>query len=42
VNGKTLAPTLALTDYQLTRPATGELTWQVPGSLSSGTAPTWS
>jgi hypothetical protein len=42
VNGKTLAPTLVLTDYGLTRPATGELTWAVPGSLSSGTAPTWS
>jgi hypothetical protein len=30
------------TDYQLTRAATGELTWQVPGSLSDGTVPTWS
>jgi 6-phosphogluconolactonase/glucosamine-6-phosphate isomerase/deaminase len=29
------------TDYQLTRAATGELTWQVPGSLSDGTVPTW-
>jgi hypothetical protein len=30
------------TDYQLTRAATGELTWQVPGSLADGTVPTWS
>ena len=42
VNAKTLAPTCILTDYQLTRPQTGEFTWQVPGSLSSGTVPTWS
>jgi hypothetical protein len=30
------------TDYQITRAATGELTWQVPGSLADGTVPTWS
>lgn len=30
-----------LTDYQLTRAATGELTWQVPGQLSDGTTPAW-
>lgn len=30
------------TDYQLTRAATGELTWQVPGSGADGTVPTWS
>lgn len=30
-----------LTDYQITRSNTGELTWQVPGSLADGTAPTW-
>lgn len=30
-----------LTDYQLTRANTGELTWQVPGSLADGTPPTW-
>lgn len=30
-----------LTDYQLTRAATGELTWQVPGVLADGNAPTW-
>ena len=31
-----------LTDYQVTRAATGELTWQVPGQLSDGSTPTWS
>jgi hypothetical protein len=30
-----------VTDYQITRAATGELTWQVPGSLADGTAPSW-
>lgn len=31
-----------LTDYQITRAATGELTFQVPGSLADGSVPTWS
>ena len=30
-----------LTDYQITRANTGELTWQVPGSLADGTVPAW-
>lgn len=30
-----------LTDYQMTRANTGELTWQVPGSLADGAVPTW-
>jgi hypothetical protein len=30
-----------LTDYQITRSNTGELTWQVPGSLADGAVPTW-
>jgi hypothetical protein len=30
-----------LTDYNLTRAATGELTYQVPGTGSSGAVPTW-
>lgn len=30
-----------LTDYQITRAATGELTWQVPGSLADGSTPAW-
>jgi hypothetical protein len=42
VNAKTLAPTLNLTDYTLTRAAAGELTWSVPGVLQNGTVPTWS
>ena len=36
-----IAPVCLLTDYQLTRAATGELTWQVPGSLANGAVPTW-
>jgi hypothetical protein len=30
------------TDYQLSRAATGELTWTAPGSGSTGAVPTWS
>lgn len=30
-----------LTDYQITRANTGELTWQVPGQLADGNPPTW-
>ena len=30
-----------LTDYQVTRAATGELTWQVPGQLQDGNSPSW-
>jgi hypothetical protein len=30
-----------LTDYQITRASTGELTWQVPGQLADGAVPTW-
>ena len=41
VGGKTLAGELLYTDYQLTRAASGELTWQAPGSLADGTVPTW-
>jgi hypothetical protein len=32
---------LLFTDYQLTRAATGELTWQVPGVGCDGVVPTW-
>ena len=31
-----------LTDYQIQRSNSGELTWQVPGALADGTVPTWS
>jgi hypothetical protein len=39
--GTTPVCTVVLTDYALTRAASGELTWTVPGSLASGTIPTW-
>jgi len=42
ISGQTLANEALLTDYQLTRPETGELTWTVPGVLQDGTAPSWS
>ncbi len=31
-----------LTDYQISRSSSGELTWQVPAALADGTVPTWS
>jgi hypothetical protein len=36
-----LQPNCVLTDYQITRANTGELTWQVPGQLADGNVPTW-
>lgn len=42
VSGQTLNNECLLTDYQLTRSDSGELTWQVPGVLQDGTVPTWS
>lgn len=42
VSGQTLSNECLLTDYALTRADDGSLTWQVPGVLQSGTAPTWS
>lgn len=42
VSGQTLANEMIFTDYPLTRAASGELTFTVPGSLSDGTVPTWS
>jgi hypothetical protein len=41
VSGQTLANETYFTDYQLTRAANGELTWQAPGVLANGTVPTW-
>jgi hypothetical protein len=41
VSGDTLANECLPTDYQLTRAASGELTWQVPMSLADGNVPTW-
>tara|TARA_Y100000310_G_scaffold328884_1_gene397744 strand:- start:502 stop:903 length:402 start_codon:yes stop_codon:yes gene_type:complete len=40
-SGQTLAVEALLTDYQLSRPISGELTWTVPAVLQSGAAPTW-
>lgn len=43
VGGKNLNLTGVLfTDYQLTRAATGELTYSAPGVLADGSVPTWS
>jgi hypothetical protein len=37
----TLVVNTYMTDYQITRANTGELTWQVPGQLADGSVPTW-
>jgi hypothetical protein len=43
VNTKTLGPcNCLLTDYALTRSATGEFTAKVPAVLADGAVPTWS
>jgi len=42
VNGKTLPNETLFTDYPLTRTATGEFTYAVPGVLADGTVPLWS
>lgn len=39
--GSTMATNCVLTDYQLSRSNTGDLTWSVPGSLADGAVPTW-
>jgi len=41
VSGQTLNNEVLITDYALTRAATGEFTWSAPAVLQSGTAPTW-
>ena len=41
VSGQTLPNECVLTDYKMKRAASGELTWEVPGSLSDGTPQTW-
>jgi hypothetical protein len=40
-NGKTLAPTMLLTDYTVKRAIGGELTYTVPGVLANGVVPVW-
>jgi hypothetical protein len=42
VNAATLPNEVIVTDYALTRAASGELTWSAPFSLADGTTPTWS
>lgn len=42
VSGQTLANECLFTDYPLTRSATGELMFAVPGVLADGTVPAWS
>ena len=41
VSGQTLANEVLFTDYPLSRAATGELMFAVPGVLASGTVPAW-
>ncbi|MFE1205640.1 hypothetical protein ACFW5V_28550 [Streptomyces sp. NPDC058762] len=42
VSGQTLANECLVTDYALTRAASGEFTWSAPFSLADGAVPTWS
>lgn len=41
LSGQSLTNEVNFTDYQLTRPQGGELTWTAPCVLQDGTAPTW-
>lgn len=41
ISGQTLAGEVVVTDYALTRAASGELTWSAPFALANGTVPTW-
>ena len=41
IGGASLANECVITDYQLTRANSGELTWQAPCVLADGTVPTW-
>lgn len=38
---KVLASEMLFSDYQLSRPADGSLTWTAPGALANGAVPTW-
>jgi hypothetical protein len=42
VSGQSLANEVLVTDYQIARPQSGELTWAAPFVLGNGTVPTWS
>ena len=41
ISGQTLATESFFTDYSLSRPATGELTFTASGALGNGSVPTW-
>lgn len=41
VSSQTLSNEVLFTDYALTRPQTGELTWSAPFVLQSGIVPAW-
>jgi hypothetical protein len=41
ISSQTLANTVILTDYAMTRAQSGEFTWSVPFQLSDGATPTW-
>jgi hypothetical protein len=41
VNGASLNNEVLYTDYPLSRSASGELTFSVPGVLADGTVPVW-
>lgn len=38
---QTLAMEMLFTDYQISRPQSGEMTFTAPGVLADGTVPTW-
>jgi hypothetical protein len=42
VAAQTLANEVIVSDYQLARSTSGELTWTAPASLADGTTPSWS
>lgn len=41
VNAVTLPNEVLYTDYAITRPQDGSLTWSAPGVLAGGVVPTW-
>ena len=42
ISDQTLANEIVLTDMSMSRSATGEFTWSVPGALATGVVPAWS
>jgi hypothetical protein len=42
ISGQSLSMEMILGNYNLTRSATGDMTWSVPCALADGTVPTWS